>query len=347
MRVIKTAVNTVAIQFAMAQVAAGAVDKTSPWTFTKDDADKFVKDTAANWYLGTDRLAEDVCLMYPVGKNGKVYRSALLAVRQLAAKKFDESVYMAAGAIIDRIDGKEAKLTKTAGMRQVAWAKFELTKLYDAKDATPADNLDPALGDMNIVEGMASTPNPDRMEDIVEPDGCSYELPIPYLWQHNAYSPIGNVIKAVVSKKGIWSRSAVPKVGVPGQLKDRIDLAMQSIALKLVRGQSIGFSPLEYSYMSDTGGYHFLRWSWYELSAVTIPANIEATIENIKSLDIAAIRKRHGIKSGAPIVRLGGINSVRISGNRVERKRLGQQIFDSNSESIDEILAAREEMLRE
>lgn len=350
MRVIKTAVNTLAIQFAMAQIAAGAVDKTSPWTFTKDDADKFAKDGKDNWYLGTDRLAETPCLMYPVGKNGKVYRNALLAARQIAANKSDETVYMAAGAIIDRIDGKEAKTTKQAGMRQIAWAKFELTKAYD-----PAtDTKDPSEPDTDkrILEGVASTPTPDRVGDVVEPKGAEYDLPLPYLWQHNSDEPIGNVTRAKLTDKGIPVRIELAKTDRPGILKELLDYAWESIKIKLVRGQSIGFSPIEYSYMSDTGGYHFMRWAWLELSAVTIPANSEASITNIKAFDIAALKKRLGVKS-RPVVKLSGTNTVRISGERVqvasalERKRYGQQAFDTNAETIDEILAAREALLNE
>jgi phage head maturation protease len=77
----------------------------------------------------------------------------------------------------------------------------------------------------------------------------------------------------------------IAKSDEPGLLKDRLDLAWQSIRSKLVRGLSIGFAPIEYSHIEETGGYRFIKWAWLELSAVTIPANTEASIATIKSCD--------------------------------------------------------------
>jgi hypothetical protein len=54
----------------------------------------------------------------------------------------------------------------------------------------------------------------------------------------------------------------------------------------LVRGLSIGFQPLEHARIEGTYGYRFMKWLWLELSAVTIPANADASIQTIKSLDV-------------------------------------------------------------
>jgi hypothetical protein len=35
-----------------------------------------------------------------------------------------------------------------------------------------------------IIEGIATTPAPDRVDDIVEPKGAQFTLPVPFLWQH-------------------------------------------------------------------------------------------------------------------------------------------------------------------
>ena len=70
----------------------------------------------------------------------------------------------------------------------------------------------------------------------------------------------------------------------PGRLKDRLDEAWQSIKMGLVRAVSIGFIPTKFNYMKD-GGTEFAEWNWLELSAVTIPANQEATINVVRSID--------------------------------------------------------------
>lgn len=140
--------------------------------------------------------------------------------------------------------------------------------------------------DSRIITGIASTPETDRMGDIVEPDGAEFNLPIPLLWQHNHDAPIGSVISAKRVKEGIEVRAQLvaPVQGMPSQLVARLEEAWYSIKSMLVRGLSIGFTPIEYAFM-DNGGIHFTRWGWHELSTVTIPANAGATITSIKSFD--------------------------------------------------------------
>lgn len=136
--------------------------------------------------------------------------------------------------------------------------------------------------DARVITGIATTPTPDRMGDVVEPKGAEFQLPIPLLWQHKSSEPIGEVFFAKVTNEGIEIKARVQKIEEPGKLKDRIDEAWQSIKYKLVRGLSIGFSSMEYSRL-ESGGLRFLKWMWLELSAVTIPANQEASIQAIKA----------------------------------------------------------------
>lgn len=154
--------------------------------------------------------------------------------------------------------------------------------------------------------GTATTPTADRYGDVVEPKGAQFDLPIPFLWQHDASQPIGHVTKAKVTNAGIDVTVKLAKTDEPGTLKERLDEAWQSIKLGLVRGLSIGFKPNEYSFIEGTGGIHFQSWVWLELSAVTIPANAEASIQTIKSIDTqlrAASGKRKGVISLIPASR--------------------------------------------
>ena len=140
--------------------------------------------------------------------------------------------------------------------------------------------------DQRIITGIATTPSPDRVGDIVEPKGAEFNLPIPFLWQHNSREPLGHVTKAKVTAEGIEVTCELVKVDEPGKLKERLDEAWQSLKSGLVRGLSIGFKELEYSRLDDGSyGYRFIRWLWLELSAVTIAANGECTIQTVKSID--------------------------------------------------------------
>lgn len=153
-----------------------------------------------------------------------------------------------------------------------------------------------------IIEGIATTPATDRYNDIVEPLGAAFSLPMPLLWQHNQDQPVGLVETANPTRNGIPFRAKLPKIAEPGILKDRIDEAWQSVKAGLVRGVSIGFKPLSYEVIKDAedriSGLRYTSWDWMELSLVTIPANAEATINSIRSYDSASLRTATGSKGG-------------------------------------------------
>lgn len=151
--------------------------------------------------------------------------------------------------------------------------------------AVSVTNIKAADDDLRIIEGIASTPTPDRMGDVVEPLGAVFKLPLPLLWQHNSGLPVGWVEFAKPTKAGIPFKARVAKVEEPGELKNSVDKAWQAVKAGLVRGVSIGFRRLEHSVMDD-GGWRFTKWEWLELSLVTIPAQSEATINTIKTVSI-------------------------------------------------------------
>ncbi len=137
--------------------------------------------------------------------------------------------------------------------------------------------------DKREVSGIASTPSPDRSRDIVEPDGAKFADEIPFLWQHDHDKPIGIARLGTPTKSGIPFSAKIEKVNEEGELKALLDKAWQAIKYGLVRGVSIGFRSLSHEYMDD-GGIKFTEYEIYELSAVTVPANAEATITNIKQI---------------------------------------------------------------
>jgi HK97 family phage major capsid protein/HK97 family phage prohead protease len=149
--------------------------------------------------------------------------------------------------------------------------------------------------DSREITGWATTPEADRMEDIVEPEGAQFKLPLPLLWQHDASQPIGQVTHAKVSKSGIEIIATIAK-GVTSE----IDRAWSLIKAGLVPGLSIGFQPLERERIKDSKGFRFKKWSWMELSCVTIPANAAATITMIRSIDTAQ-RAASGLKAGSVV----------------------------------------------
>lgn len=167
--------------------------------------------------------------------------------------------------------------------------------------------------EQRIIEGIASTPTPDRYEDVVEPLGAKFSLPLPLLWQHQQGSPIGHVESASVSADGIRVRARLVRVDEPGELKTLLDKAWLSIKSGLVRGLSIGFRPIgDPEPIKGSWGLRFAAWEWLELSAVTIPANVDATIQAVKSYDAeAAPGEPRPTSPGAPGTRVIKLNSTR------------------------------------
>lgn len=154
-----------------------------------------------------------------------------------------------------------------------AYAVFE-TKALDEK--------------RRVFTGWATTPTPDRVQDTIDPLGAVFKNPITLLHQHRHDAPIGTVKFEKPTENGIQFTAEIPVIEDPGPLKERVDTAWGEIKSGLVRAVSVGFRPLKHAYRED-GGIDFQEVEIYELSTVSIPANAEAVITAIKSLDQAAM----------------------------------------------------------
>ena len=188
--------------------------------------------------------------------------------------------------------------------------------------------------DERVITGIATTPEPDRLGDIVEPKGAEFKLPIPLLWQHNSREPIGHVIAAKVTAEGIEIKARFAKLNDPGKLKDRLDEAWQSVKSGLVRGLSIGFNSMrEFTEpIPGTFGLRFLKWLWLELSVVTIPANQDATITAVKSIDTplraASGRKELGVPPTTPAAASTVVVKSITRDAKVMKKTIKEQITE-------------------
>src|SRR5262245_21868934 len=179
--------------------------------------------------------------------------------------------------------------------------------------------------EQRIITGIASTPEPDRLGDVMLPKGAKFTLPMPFLWQHKQDQPIGEVFEAVAKTDGIHIKARVANVETEGPLKDRIDMAWQSIVEKLVRGLSIGWMPIKQVYDKVRGGFDYAEWSWYELSAVTIPMNASATIQSVKSFDTDAAS---GVPPSKPAGASASTRTVTVRTGRPMKKSFSAQIAD-------------------
>jgi HK97 family phage prohead protease len=133
--------------------------------------------------------------------------------------------------------------------------------------------------------GWATTPALDRVMDTINPLKAAFAPEIALLHQHKHDAPVGRVRFGKPTKSGIPFEAEIPVINDPPTLKERVDVAWGELKHGLVKAVSIGFRPTEDPKFNKNGGLDFEGIEIYELSTVTIPANSEAIITAVKSLD--------------------------------------------------------------
>lgn len=140
------------------------------------------------------------------------------------------------------------------------------------------------------ISGIASTPTPDLHGDIVESSGAHFRNPIPLLFHHDKTAPVGSA-ELAIGPEGLVFTATLARVAEPGRLRDRVEEAWHSIKSGVIRAVSIGYLPrqggaaLRKDPRGGFLGFHLKQFDVFELSLVTIPANLDASILTVKSLD--------------------------------------------------------------
>ena len=138
--------------------------------------------------------------------------------------------------------------------------------------------------DLPVMSGYVSTSSPDLANDIVEPTAFKdflyrYKNNPVYLFQHDAYMPIGKVGSVSLDSKGLYlddiTLSDIPIV------RDYISILVRD---GVIKQQSIGFLSLDGEFDAKTGIYHHNEVYLLECSLVTVACNPEAGLDGIKSI---------------------------------------------------------------
>jgi HK97 family phage prohead protease len=212
---------------------------------------------------------------------------------------------------------------------------MKLNRAYAVLDIKSFDD------DQRIIEGVASTPTVDRVGDVVKPRGARFSLPMPMLWQHKSGEPIGHVVWAEARDDGIPFRAKIAKSVEPGKLKDRLDEAWQSIKLGLVRAVSIGFqAAADKVTMLKGGGIQYDEYEILELSAVTIPANVEASIHTIRAI-YHNLRAASGDTQVTPASSGHSDKSVAVAASRSIKLEAKTMATKTNAERMKDLEAKR------
>src|SRR4051812_46649066 len=88
------------------------------------------------------------------------------------------------------------------------------------------------------IEGIASTPTIDRVNDVVDPMGLTFQKEAPLLLGHDHSQPVGTVTFGTPTAKGLPFRASIAKVNEAGEVKTRTDTAWHSVKSGIIKGVS-------------------------------------------------------------------------------------------------------------
>ena len=129
-------VNKKGFSYAKELINSGKIDNDSNWSFSAEDGNALLGDDNWNdygkWFLGIDEDAESETkghYKFPFGKDGKVYRKALSAIRQRASQFNHTEIFDAAGELFEMLDKEEKNIdVKTINKRHID--KIEETETH-------------------------------------------------------------------------------------------------------------------------------------------------------------------------------------------------------------------------
>lgn len=182
--------NRTGVAHARAQIAAGNVNRTSAWSFSAEDGNRLLGPDGddwsnyARWHLGVDDSAPERTkdrYKYPFGKGGRVYRSALVAIRQRAAQQEDTAIFEAAGRLLEQVDGVTQDAAAGAALLGDGLTVEEAERAQGAI-ASAAAKVASAIQDLVALGERA----PLSVREALGPLGCAYaslgyaDLNVPY-----------------------------------------------------------------------------------------------------------------------------------------------------------------------
>tara|TARA_A100001391_G_scaffold108416_3_gene72840 strand:+ start:892 stop:1572 length:681 start_codon:yes stop_codon:yes gene_type:complete len=158
--------------------------------------------------------------------------------------------------------------------------------------------------DKNIVKGYGSYfDNVDSDKDIIRKGAYQKTIEenghrVKYLYQHNMMQPIGKMDELYEDEKGLVFTATIPKTSLG---KDIIELMKAGV----ITENSVGILPIV---KEDKGDYREIKEvKLYEISAVTLAANDQAKIMDVKgTTDLEDVYKRYDNLS--KLIRKGNIS---------------------------------------
>tara|TARA_A100001201_G_scaffold53207_1_gene52276 strand:+ start:715 stop:1410 length:696 start_codon:yes stop_codon:yes gene_type:complete len=159
----------------------------------------------------------------------------------------------------------------------------------------PIGDIDEKTG---IVKGYGSIfDNKDSDDDVIERGAYSRTLKenghrVKYIYQHDITKPLGRMKELGEDEKGLYFVAEVPKTTLG---KDVLEL----IKYGVITENSVGIMPTIKDYSEEKNVRYIKEAKLYEISAVTLAANEEAIINEIKNKKMGPEAYQKGLKKYA------------------------------------------------
>lgn len=296
----KVVLNRRGESHARSLISAGMIDKDAAWRFTAAESDELLGDDGddwenyASWFLGEDTSAKEKTKQryeYPFGKNGKVYKSALDAIRSRAAAEGATKIFESAGDLLDLINDSDGDPDRSA--RRPSLGTIE-TRLADLK----ASSYDPAARTVEAVLSVGAPVKRAYGTEVLEISPAAVDLKrlascgVPLIDSHNIFGIAGVL--------GQVKRAWIAGGELLGLIEfDNSDVGREAeglVARGMVRGVSIGYRVARWEVTDSDGNvvdpdrerlvwdedYTFTakRWELMETSLVSVPADPDALIRS-------------------------------------------------------------------
>jgi hypothetical protein len=229
--------NQKAYKRALELIRSGKVDHASGWSFGAADGDKILgpeKDWGefSNWFLmvvpGANPETKEA-FKYPFGKDGKVYRSGLVAIRQRAAQQNETEIFEAAGRLLEEVDkgidlaAREAMATGTGRVSNETDSVFRAD--IEIKETGQAEGTGMVWEAVLIAPGLSrSTPPFYWTEEVLQQaapvfhgvDINAYEVSPGYYghMREPGAGKIEDLKRYLTSKKAGWAENPEYRAGM-------------------------------------------------------------------------------------------------------------------------------------
>ena len=288
-------------------IKAGKVDNTSAWSFDAEDGNKILGDDNwsqyGKWFLGVDDTKESETkehYKFPYGKDGKVYRKAITAIRQRAAQFKHIDIFDAAGELIDILDDKKSIKMNQNKPENIEVRNFTASELRienaESREVVGYGSVFNSLSEN--LGGFRERIDERAFDDVLEND-------VRALFNHDSNYILGrttaNTLKLSVDEKGLRYSVNIPATSYGDDL-------MVSLDRGDITQNSFGFIVEEDDWTQDEEGNTIRTIKkvsrLLDVSLVTYPAYPSATIAKRGFLEYRTeLEKKENIKEEKDLIK--------------------------------------------